>query len=164
MVQAAEPRWELCVFLSTHRSPFIFQLPKRHVDPDRKTISKSLYPPETSGTQACLYSEPLSAQMEMCALWGAQLLLTLHSVQSDDHCPAQISWELLHLTPWAQPGFLPVILDEWQGVLNGKDIVISPWGPLWLVSTSVVLPTSPSSALNWHKVCHISTASCQIII
>lgn len=155
----------LDVFLSTHRSPFIFQLPKRHVEPDRKTISKSLYQPETSGTQACLYSEPLSARMEVCALWRAQTApspCTVSTVmiivlpRSSESCLAE--------HPGHSPAFLPAILDEWQGVLNGKGTVTSPWGPLWLVSTGVVLPTSPSSALNWHQVCHITTASCLVIM
>lgn len=55
----------LDISLPTHRSPFIFQLPKMHGDADRKTISKSLYQPQTSGTQAHGSLTPLSAHMQL---------------------------------------------------------------------------------------------------
>lgn len=111
------------------------------------------------------HSQPLSAQMELCGpLKSPNCFLMLHSVQGNDHCLAQIPWELPHLTPWAHACFFCQL--SWmsdKGCWKERGLW-HPWGPSWLVSGRVVLPTSPSPPLNWHQGCHITTTSCLVIM
>lgn len=105
------------------------------------------------------HSQPLSARMELCGpLKSPNCSLTLHSVQGNDHwlprsLPNTLGTALL---------FCQLSWTSDKGCWMEKEW--HPWGPSWLVSARVVLPTSPSSALNWYQVWHATTASCLVIM
>lgn len=109
-VQSAKPRWELWMFfLSIHGSPFIFQLPERHVHPDRETISKSLYQPGTPGTQARLSLTPLPSPYlpirRRVTLGRARASLAPCSTSrvGISKLPRSTVGLLSGVTPWEQP-------------------------------------------------------------